>query len=512
MLGVCKRCKKEYRKRERTRKFCSLTCASRYNLNGINKVILPNRSQSLSEFIGICLGDGYAWGYQTGITLNYIADRKYITFVENLAKSLFPGATFSTIKRKKENAVDIRINSKIVVDFLKTNGIISNAKVVPNWILEKEEYRRSCVRGLFDTEGHISFKIYQSRKRVSVYKQLNFRNSNMVLMGFVKDCLINLGLKPTTTMKRSLYLSNHESVDIYREQIGFSNPKLYERSLICDIDNYQMGRKSMKKPIISLTSDFGVQSQGIGNMEGVILSIAPQAHVIHLMHGLPDFDIRAGARTMETSQYLPIGFHVCVVDPGVGSNRKAIIIQTKRGDFLIGPDNGVLVPAINFLGGFVKAVQITNRKLMLQPVSPIFHGRHIFAPAAAHLANGVKIDDFGPEISFNELILPPYKEATVKNNTIEAEVININKFGSLNLNILHKTWDDFDVKLGEKVMLKFDTQQIEIPYAETFGQIEASLPLILKDDYGRVEVAINLGGFAEKYQIKIGDSCVVKKL
>jgi len=129
----------------------------------------------------------------------------------------------------------------------------------------------------------------------------------------------------------------------------------------------------MKKPIITLTSDFGVQSQGVGIMEGVALEINPEAHVIHLMHGLPDFNLFYAARIMETINYMPVGFHVCVVDPGVGTKRKPIIIETKRGDFLIGPDNGVLIPATRFLGGIKKIVEITNEKYMRQPVSPIFH-------------------------------------------------------------------------------------------------------------------------------------------
>ena len=115
----------------------------------------------------------------------------------------------------------------------------------------------------------------------------------------------------------------------------------------------------MKKPFITLTSDFGVQSQGIGIMEAVALGINPDAHVVHLMHGLPDFDLFYAARTMETINYLPVGFHVCVVDPGVGTKRKPIIIKTGRGDYLIGPDNGVLLPATRFLGGIKKVVEIT---------------------------------------------------------------------------------------------------------------------------------------------------------
>ena len=170
------------------------------------------------------------------------------------------------------------------------------------------------------------------------------------------------------------------------------------------------------KKFITLTSDFGVQSQGIGIMEGVALEINPDAKVIHLMHGLPDFDLNYAARTMETVKYLPIGYHVCVVDPGVGTKRKPIIVETKRGDFLIGPDNGVLLPATRFLGGIKKAVEITNKKYMKHPVSPIFHGRDIFTPAAAYLSKGVKMEAFGKKVSTKHLVKAPYEEAVVKNN------------------------------------------------------------------------------------------------
>ena len=120
----------------------------------------------------------------------------------------------------------------------------------------------------------------------------------------------------------------------------------------------------MKKPLITLTSDFGVQSQGVGIMEAVALEINPEARVIHLMHGLPVFDLFYAARTMETINYIPVGYHVCVVDPGVGTKRKPIVIETGRGDFLIGPDNGVLLPATRFLVGIRKVAEITNKRYM----------------------------------------------------------------------------------------------------------------------------------------------------
>lgn len=265
------------------------------------------------------------------------------------------------------------------------------------------------------------------------------------------------------------------------------------------------------RKFITLTSDFGVQSQGIGIMEGVALEINPDAHVIHLMHGLPDFNLHYAARTIETIKYLPIGFHVCVVDPGVGTKRRAIIIETKRGDFLIGPDNGVLLPATRFLEGIKKIVEITNEKYMRQPVSPVFHGRDIFTPAAAWLSKGIKIEEFGNELKIGDLVKASYEEAIIKENEIHAEVISINKFGSFHLNITHEAWDKFNLKLKEKINLIFNNNSINVPYVTTFGDVEKGKPLIMKDDYGRVEVALNQDSFSKKYPVKIGDKILIEK-
>lgn len=269
----------------------------------------------------------------------------------------------------------------------------------------------------------------------------------------------------------------------------------------------------MYRPFITLTSDFGVQSQGVGIMEAVILSISSDAHVIHLMHGLPDYDITAGARTLETVKSLPVGYHICVVDPGVGTKRKGLIIKTKRGDYLIGPDNGVLIPAATqILGGCEKVVTIENPKYMRQPVSPIFHGRDVFSPAAAYLSIGVPQGEFGTEINSNQLTPAPYQECVIKNNAIEAQVISINKYGSPQLNILQDTWDTLGVQLGESVQLDFSSHHLELPFVETFGMVSPKTLLILKDDYGRISASVNRGNFAQMYNVKPGDRCTIKKL
>jgi S-adenosylmethionine hydrolase len=265
------------------------------------------------------------------------------------------------------------------------------------------------------------------------------------------------------------------------------------------------------KKIISLTSDFGVQTQGVGIMEGTALAIAEDAHVIHLMHGLPAFDLLAAARTMETVRYLPVGSHVCVCDPGVGTERRGIVCQVGRGDFLIGPDNGVLLPACNFLGGLMKVRELLNPEYMLNPVSPLFHGRDVFAPAAAHLSNGVPIEEFGPAIDPLELKLAPYVEATVENGVIFARVIQINRYGSIHLNITHAVWDSFGVRNGNSVTLRFANDELmQVAVCRTFGDVRPGACLILRDDYGRVEVAMNLGSFVRDHTIRIGDTVDIR--
>ena len=267
----------------------------------------------------------------------------------------------------------------------------------------------------------------------------------------------------------------------------------------------------MKRPFITLTSDFGVQSQGVGIMEAVALEINPEAYVIHLMHGLPDFDLFYAARTMETVNYVPVGYHVCVVDPGVGTKRKPIIIETGRGDFLVGPDNGVLIPATRFLSGIKRAVEITNKKYMRKPVSPVFHGRDIFTPAAAYLSKGVKIKEFGKELNPKNLVKSPYEEAKVEKNEIRAKVISINKFGSLHLNIMHDAWNKFKVKISDKFNLNFSKISVDMPFGMTFGDVSKGKPLIFKDDYGRMEVALNQDSFAKRYKVKIGNDVVIRR-
>jgi S-adenosylmethionine hydrolase len=268
----------------------------------------------------------------------------------------------------------------------------------------------------------------------------------------------------------------------------------------------------MKLKLISLTSDFGVGTQGIGLMHAVALEICPDAQILDLRHGLPGFNVTEGAWTLESVQFLPVGCHVCVVDPGVGTSRKSIIIKTKRGDYLIGPDNGVLIPASEILGGTEKAVEITNEKYMRKPVSPIFHGRDVFMPAAAWLCRGVRLEEFGPEIRKKDLVKAPYEEAEVREGEVNGEVIHVNHFGSIFINVKQEDFLKSGIKYKDNVLIETKNRKIKTKLLKTFGEVPKGKPLIFPDDYGRIEIAINQGNFSEKYRTKLRDRIMIKKI
>jgi len=259
--------------------------------------------------------------------------------------------------------------------------------------------------------------------------------------------------------------------------------------------------------MITLMSDFEKQSQGVAQMEAAIYEINPDARVLHLMHGLPDYDIMTGAWALESVAMLQPGTHVCVVDPGVGGTRAGLIIATKRGDYLIGPDNGVLVPAARILG-VKEAVSIENRRLMRKTVSPVFHGRDVFAVAAAHISKREQIFDFGPVIE--DLVKAPYEEAKVDGKMIRAQVIHINKFGSVHLNIMQNEFDKLKIKHGTVIVAELGSKKALFTYARTFSDVKKGQPLVFKDDYMRMELALNMGNLAQKAGLKVGMQAVLK--
>jgi len=255
--------------------------------------------------------------------------------------------------------------------------------------------------------------------------------------------------------------------------------------------------------VITLTTDFGTQDWFVGTMKGVILSIAPRAQVVDITHQISPGDIRAGAfALMAATPYFPKGtIHVAVVDPGVGSERRAIAVQTKKAVF-IGPDNGLLTWALRH--ETIRSLrQITNEALFRQPVSRTFHGRDIFAPTAAHLANGTKFAQVGPEITDWQQL--PWPEVQRTSKTLTGEILHIDRFGNAITNLSYDLMSEAEWSQAQ-VMVK--RHELGVPQT-SYAAVKHGQPLAILSSAGFLEIAVN-SGFAEKqFKLKVGDKVVV---
>jgi S-adenosylmethionine hydrolase len=188
------------------------------------------------------------------------------------------------------------------------------------------------------------------------------------------------------------------------------------------------------RPFVSLTTDFGARDPSTAICLGVVHAIAPAATVMTVTAEIAKFKIRDGALTLwATLPYLPVGAHVAVVDPGVGTERHPLAVATARGDILVGPDNGLLIPAAERLGGITAVHRLEAREYQLSDISTSFHGRDIFAPAAAHLVNGVPIEAFGPAVVPEALERLAWPEVRVGDGALETAIVYVDSFGNIKL-------------------------------------------------------------------------------
>jgi S-adenosylmethionine hydrolase len=239
-----------------------------------------------------------------------------------------------------------------------------------------------------------------------------------------------------------------------------------------------------------------------------MLDIAPEARLVDVTHAIRHFALRDGAFLLARSvPYFPIGVHVAVVDPGVGTARRPIALQVGRGDYLVGPDNGLLVPAAAALGGMVGARALENRALWLPSVSHTFHGRDIFSPVAAHLATGTPFDSVGPALDPAEITTLEMPIATPRDGGLDTSVLLIDAFG--NCRLAGET-SDLVTAFGEMergrwfdlVLPARDTlpaERVRVPWVATFGDVAVGSPLLFEDaDYAGPALAVNLGSAADR--------------
>ncbi len=264
----------------------------------------------------------------------------------------------------------------------------------------------------------------------------------------------------------------------------------------------------MQKPIITLLTDFGEVDPYVGAMKGVILSIFPDATIIDLSHQIQKHNIREGAFFLfSLYKYYPKGtVHLVVIDPGVGSERKAIIIQSKN-YFFVGPDNGVLSIAAQS-DGVQKTVEIKNSEYCLHPISDTFHGRDVFAPVAAHLTKLGGINKFGPAIQdWNQLEIPPVQ---IEKNEIEGEIIHIDRFGNLITNISRSIFQKHQVFQQKFIEIKINDRELKIPVCASYNQVQIEDFLAIFGSINFLEISKNQKSAADALNSRVHDKILVK--
>ena len=258
------------------------------------------------------------------------------------------------------------------------------------------------------------------------------------------------------------------------------------------------------RPICFL-SDFGFADDFVGTCKGVMASIAPGVVIVDLTHEVPGFEVEVGAEILQhATRYMPDdAIYLAVIDPGVGTERRALALRTDNGAYLVGPDNGLLVPAAEALGGVLEVVLLTDERYHVHPVSNTFHGRDVFAPAAAHLAAGVKLLELGEVADSSSLVALelPGVEQDVGEGVMMTRIISIDRYGNARLSVMQ---EESGLEYG--TTLRIDTGDGEMPvrYLETFGSAKAGELVLVPDSHWRLSLAINKGNAARALGLKVG--------
>ncbi len=262
-------------------------------------------------------------------------------------------------------------------------------------------------------------------------------------------------------------------------------------------------------PFVTFLSDFGTSDDFAGICHGVINLICPEARVIHITHGIQPQAIGQGARVLAGAiLYLPAGVHLAVVDPGVGSERRAIALRAADGRHFVGPDNGLLIPAAEVCGGVVEAVAITNPDVMLQPVSRTFHGRDVFSPAAARLAAGMPLAELGPAIEPARLVRRSTPDHRVEGSMLHAAVQYIDRFGNIQLAVSAGELDGL-FQVGRMAEIDTGDDRYYARCADTFADVGAGEFVLYEDSVGLLSFALNQGNAAELTATEVGDEIAV---
>lgn len=249
--------------------------------------------------------------------------------------------------------------------------------------------------------------------------------------------------------------------------------------------------------IVTLLTDYGHDDDFVGVCHGVIRRIHPEAEIVDITHGIERHAVRQGALALRNAlPYMPTGVHVAVVDPQVGTARRALALRTGEGRVLVGPDNGLLSLAWERCGGVEQVVDITRSQHRLEPVSATFHGRDIFAPVAAHLAAGAELADAGDPLEPDSLARVELPVPRVDDGAVLAHALVIDRYGNVGLNVDHERLAGTGLTLGGRVVVEAAGERHLATYAHTFADVEPGELIVYEDAYRTLALAVNRGDAA----------------
>ncbi len=252
--------------------------------------------------------------------------------------------------------------------------------------------------------------------------------------------------------------------------------------------------------LVSFLSDFGLDDIFVGVCHGVILRVAPHVRIVDVTHSVAPGDVRQGALLLaRATPYLPVGVHLAVVDPGVGTARRGVAIGTGRGDVLVGPDNGLLNAAARALGGMTGSWELTSPDHRLVPVSRTFHGRDVFAPAAGALAVGVEPAHLGDAVT-GLVDLDPLPPPVVTRELLEAEVVHVDRFGNLQLNAVREDLDLLGFDIGQDLLVSVDVRRTRATYVRTFDELADGALGLYEDSDRQLALAVKQGSAAGRLE------------
>ena len=258
--------------------------------------------------------------------------------------------------------------------------------------------------------------------------------------------------------------------------------------------------------VITFLTDFGVTDDLVGTCHGVMKRIAPEVEIIDISHGVPPQQVLQGALMLRnTLPYMPEGVHLAVVDPGVGTDRKAIALRSEDGRLYVGPDNGLLLPAAERMGGLAEAWELTEPEYRLSPLSRTFHGRDVFSPAAAFLAGGLTPSELGPALDTAELVRIDIPVAQLSAGEIVARVLIVDRFGNVQLNLTASDLEQVGITPGTRLELEIGLERYFAVAARTFADVARGDIVLYEDSYRNIAIAINVGDAASVISAHAGD-------